>query len=188
MLKKNILMSSGKKNTLQAILIWLLIIIVLMIVWRKIIEKWQYYNVHIKNETLQEKWENEEGIRTVSFSWWFENLNEISKKATDAKYYTKEYQRALFKNEIIYFDFTSEEFTKNTKIKLKVYTWNIYVVFENLDNTNQTKTITFTPEDNIKSFSFDDYWMLWKNWDIQTLSIRTDSEIAILDYSIEINE
>lgn len=181
-------MNSNKKNTLQAIFIWLLIIVVLMIVWRKIIEKKQYCNIQIKNQTLQEKWENEEWIRTVVFSWWFENLNEISKKATDAKYSTKEYQRALFKNEIIYFDFSNEEFTKNTKIKLKIYTWNIYVVFKNLNDVNQTKTITFTPEDNIKSFNFNDYWMIWKSWDIQTLLIRTDSEIAILDYSIEINE
>lgn len=180
-------MVKNKKNVIIVTLVCLLLLMVIIFFSRKEITEKQYYNVHNENQTLQEKWENEEWTRTVVFSWWFENLNEISKKATDAKYSTKEYQRALFKNEIIYFDFSNEEFTKNTKIKLKIYTWNIYVVFKNLNDVNQTKTITFTPEDNIKSFNFNDYWMIWKSWDIQTLSIRTDSDIAILDYDIAIN-
>ncbi len=143
-----------------------------------------------KEISLQEQWEKYQWIWSAIFVGGTENTNELWKKVVDSKYSPKEYQRALFKNQSLYFHFVGWEIVENSQISLYVYTWTVNITFENLDNPEFVKTISFPASmDNKKEkFSFRDYEMLGVDQDIHTMKIWTDSDLAILDYEIKILE
>ena len=143
-----------------------------------------------KEISLQEQWEKYQWMWSAVFVGGIENTNELWKKVVESKYSSKEYQRALFKNESLYFHFVGWEIVENAEMSLYVYTWTVNITFENLDNPELVKTITFPASmDNKKEkIRFADYEMLGENGDIHTLKIWTEDELAILDYEIKIIE
>lgn len=99
-------------------------------------------------------------------------------------------QRALFKNELLYFHFPSKAHAERAQLSLYVYTGEVKILVESIDNPDFHKELTFTSSDvnQRKTVFLSDLWVLNDQDSLYSVKIRTDKDLAILDYSFYIKE
>lgn len=123
--------------------------------------------------------------------YWKEGLGQYpwKNKVGEWLYTNSATQKALFNKETLFFQYSNHENILHNSLSFYVYTGTINILLKNLD-TNQSKLISLQPKDSSERdiLNFSTLWSENNKSHILTAEIRTDDELAIFDYNMNINQ
>ena len=137
----------------------------------------------------QEHWEKFQGFHETNRKGEITEQNQnLRAQVAGAKYGPHEYQRALFKDQLLYFHFPSQAVAEKAEVWLYVYTGEVKLEFENIDNPLLKKSLKVKSSPGVERthLKLADMGVLGGSGDITTLKIFNENALAILDYEIHI--